>query len=113
MVNVPKIPGSASANPDRQVPDGSGIVVKIVDRKVMWVAYVLAIMGGGGMLGLHRFYLGYTRSAQVQLGLGVCAFLVPFLLGLVGQPLILIALVWNIVDLFLIPGLTRKANGEG
>ncbi|MFC3695082.1 TM2 domain-containing protein [Chenggangzhangella methanolivorans] len=82
-------------------------------RKTMWVAYALQIMGGGGFLGLHRFYLGYKQSGYAQLALGVTTLFLPLIIG--GNDfqylLIPLALIWYLVDLFLIPGMVRRANG--
>ncbi|MBB3945092.1 TM2 domain-containing membrane protein YozV [Rhizobium skierniewicense] len=110
MVSIPKISGRVSQGTAPVQP-----VIKVVDRKVMWVAYVMAIMGGGGMLGLHRFYLGYTRSAVLQLLFGICAFLLPAVLNLfdVAYFMAMIAAGWVLVDLFLIPMMVRAANSRG
>lgn len=81
-------------------------------RKIMWVAYALQIMGGGGFLGVHRLYLGYKRSGFAQLALGATTLLLPFIIGSNDFQYLLIplALTWYLVDLFLIPGMVRRAN---
>ena len=58
------------------------------------VAYVLAIFLG--LFGAHRFYLGRTGSGVVMLLLTISFF------GMV------ISGIWNLVDLFLIPGMIRE-----
>ena len=75
-------------------------------RKSTGLAYVLLLFLGG--LGLHRFYLGSTGpgsddahfavvgAATAAIGVGVV-----LLVGLG---------VWEIVDLFLVPGLVREAD---
>ncbi|XUY27421.1 NINE protein [Agrobacterium sp. rho-8.1] len=110
MVNIPKISGGVTAGSGQVQP-----IIKVVDRKIIWVAYVMAIMGGGGILGLHRFYLGYTRSAVLQLLLGICAFLLPAVLNLFDLTYFMgmIAAGWVLVDLFLIPLMVRAANRRG
>ncbi len=108
FVKVPKISGSA-ANSSDQAPYWT----KLPDRKITWVAYLLFLMGGGGCLGFHRFYLGYKKSAKIQLALGVSVLFLPFLTGwnLVLEVLYHVALVWYFVDIFLIPKMVREANG--
>lgn len=78
----------------------------------MWVAYVLQLFGGGGYFGFHRFYLGFKRSAKIQLALGIATFLLPFIIGrsILLDALTWVAVAWNIIDLFLIPGMVRAAN---
>ncbi len=79
--------------------------------KLMWLAYVLSLLGAG-CLGLHRFYLGYTRSAVMMLGLTLGSLLLPFF-GIYSVNLTrLVVSLWAIVDLFLIPGMTRTRNAE-
>jgi TM2 domain-containing membrane protein YozV len=72
-------------------------------KKSVGASYVLCLLLGG--LGAHRFYLGHTPTAAVQLVLGVAGFLTG---GLTWPPL----WVWLLVDLFLIPGMVRKRNLE-
>jgi TM2 domain-containing membrane protein YozV len=58
------------------------------------VAYLLWLIGGFGVLGLHRFYTG-------NVGTGLLWF---FTGGLAG--------IGAIVDLFLIPGLVSSSNNS-
>ncbi|MBN7807123.1 TM2 domain-containing protein [Agrobacterium rosae] len=108
MVNVPKISRSAG-NTSAQAPYWT----KLPDRKITWVAYLLFFMGGGGCLGFHRFYLGYKKSAKIQLALGVTVLFLPFFIGwnLVFECLYYVAITWYFVDVFLIPKMVREANG--
>jgi hypothetical protein len=90
------------------------------DRSII-LAYVLWYFGGA--FAAHRFYLGATRSAAVMAGLFWGGLLLGFFMshqsslsvgGLFVPPLwaamILGWIVWAIVDIFLIPGLTKRAN---
>ena len=72
------------------------------NKKSVGASYVLCLILGG--LGAHRFYLGYTGTAVVQLILG----LLGFVLFLTWPPL----WIWLLVDLFLIPGMVRTRNME-
>lgn len=81
-------------------------------QKQLWVAYALHLMGGGGFLGLHRFYLGFTRSARIQLALGATCLLLPLVLRIHQFQMFLMAptMLWYVVDLFLIPRMAREVN---
>ena len=76
--------------------------------KTIRTAYLLWLVGG--VVGAHRFYLGSRGPARAMAGV--------FLLGVVwllfGIGLFILAglAVWMVVDLFLIPGLVRRANGK-
>lgn len=58
------------------------------------VAYLLCILGFFGFAGLHRFYLGRWVTGLIWL----------FTAGLL--------FIGTIVDLFLIPGMVRRADAE-
>lgn len=58
------------------------------------VAYLLCIIGFFGVAGLHRFYAGKWVTGLIWLFTG----------GLL--------VIGTIVDLFLIPGMIDRANGE-
>jgi len=75
-------------------------------RKSVGLAYVLLLFLGG--LGVHRFYLGFPKLAVAQL---VC-FIVGIFTVLIGVGVVFLAFtsVVAIVDLFLTPGLTDRAN---
>ena len=86
---------------DRALANARAQMMYDANKKSVGVAYLLFIFFGG--LGAHRFYLGQTGSAVVQLILGV--------LGLVTFFITWIPLsIWLIVDLFLIPGIAREYN---
>ncbi len=83
---------------------------KGAQRKSMVMAYVLWWFCSP--LGAHRFYLGANQSGAAMAGL----FFGGLLLGIAtgsGYPVTLIGVwfVWTLADVFLIPGLTRRANG--
>lgn len=66
--------------------------------KESWIAYVLWVLLAP--FGAHRFYLNRTGSAIGQLVTSLT------IIGL------LVTIVWSIVDLFLIPGITREENAK-
>jgi len=74
-------------------------------------AYLLWFFLGG--VSAHRFYLGYTISAAIQLALGPLCWL----LLLTGSFWALVPLMgaglWILADAFLIPSMARDANGRG
>ena len=71
------------------------------NRKSTGVAYLLWFFLG--VFGAHRFYLGQTGTAAVQLVLG--------LLGFVTLLVTWIPLgIWLFIELFLIPGIARQKN---
>lgn len=70
------------------------------EKKEMVLAYVLVIFLG--LLGVHRFYLGYVGTGFIMLGLTLFGFIVVFTF--------FIAAIWVLVDLFLIPEMTKMHN---
>lgn len=79
-------------------------------KKSMLLAYVLWHFGSA--IAAHRFYLGAYQSALMLSGL----FWGGLVLMLLWPPLGLVSLagwlIWLLADLFLIPGLTRRANAD-
>ena len=71
------------------------------NRKSTGVSYLLWFFLGS--FGAHRFYLGQTGTAVVQLLLLLLGWL-PLFVGWI------ILGVWLFVDLFLIPGIARDEN---
>jgi len=63
-------------------------------------AGLLGIFLGG--LGIHNFYLGYTKKAVIQLILGISTVLYP------------IAMIWGLIEgIFILQGkVTMDANGD-
>ena len=74
-------------------------------ERSLLIAYLLWFFLGG--FGVHRFYLGHTKSGLWMLGLCIIsAVLSVIAVGALG----FIALsIWWVVDAFLIPGLARNA----
>jgi TM2 domain-containing membrane protein YozV len=92
---------------------------KAKSDRSMVVAYVLWWFGA--MLAAHRFYLGAYRSALAQLGLFWGGLAIASVMskkssiwidGLAVPPpgimMILACMIWVLLDVFLIPGLTRR-----
>src|SRR5690348_465620 len=75
-------------------------------RKSVALAYILLLFLG--VMGIHRFYLGFNNLAIAQL---IC-FIVGVLTAVFGIGFLFLAFcgVVAIVDLFLTPGLTDQAN---
>jgi hypothetical protein len=82
------------------------------ERKSLSHAYYRQIRYGHGWLGSHRRYLGYRRSGNIQALLTCLLFLTVFTLGHTYLFFGIFAPVfaWFIIDLFLLPGMTRSAN---
>jgi len=76
------------------------------NRKSVGVAYLLWLFLGG--LGGHRFYMGQTGTAVVQLLMTIFGWAtIMFGIGL----LLLVPLgIWLLIDAFLIPGIVRDKN---
>lgn len=73
------------------------------ESKSQIAAYILAILLWG--FGLHRMYLGRWMSGLLMLVLWSIGWLTaPILIGWI--PLAIVTL-WNVADLFLIPGMVR------
>lgn len=69
-----------------------------VQQKSMIIAALLAFFLG--TLGVHNFYLGYTRAGVAQLALTVTGWLFSFIL--IGLPLVFVVGVWAVIEFFLI-----------
>jgi TM2 domain-containing membrane protein YozV len=81
----------------------------------MLVAY--ALWWFGAFVAAHRFYLGAHRSALIMFGLFWGGFALVRLAtdatsGFSGIVMLIIYVVWVIVDIFLIPGLTRRRREQ-
>lgn len=76
------------------------------NKKSVGVAYLLWFFFG--MLGAHRFYLGRTGSAVAILVLSIAAFVLSYVV--IGIIIVFVPMIWVLVDLFLIPGITREFN---
>lgn len=84
------------------------------ERKSLARAYWIQLRHGHGWFGAHRRYLGYRRSGNIQALLTCAMFLCVFTFGhsLLHLTLFALVIVWFIADLFLLPGMTRKANAK-
>ena len=78
------------------------------DKKSTGVAYLLWFFLGG--FGAHRFYLGTTGSAVIQLILFIGGWLT--LIVYIGAILLIALGIWLIVDAFLIPGIVEQHTNE-
>lgn len=76
--------------------------------KSLWLAYALLLIAFG--IGLHRFYLGYRRTAAAQLALFVAMMVLTFT-GLGPINIAFFTLFgWCLVDLVMLPWLARWRN---
>ena len=78
------------------------------NKKSAVVAYLLWFFLG--IFGAHRFYLGNSGSGAAILILTLLSLIL--MLAVVGFVTILIPAIWVFVDLFLIPGITRRYNSD-
>ncbi|NLZ58527.1 MAG: TM2 domain-containing protein [Corynebacterium sp.] len=69
-----------------------------IQQKSMIIAALLAFFLG--TLGVHNFYLGYTRAGVAQLALTVTGWLFSFIL--IGLPLLFVVGVWAFIEFVLI-----------
>lgn len=81
-----------------------------VREKSMAVAYLLWFLLG--QLSAHRFYLGQSSSAIAQVSLLFVGWLIVLSGSLAGALGVLAGAIWILADVFLIPGLVRRANAQ-
>jgi|ERR1051325_2730024 TM2 domain-containing membrane protein YozV len=74
--------------------------------KSIGLAYLFWFLFGG--FGIHRFYLGRTKSAVAMLLLFVIGTLTAGVI--IGVPMLAVVLIWWLVDAFLIPGIVGQHN---
>lgn len=89
------------------MPNGNrDLMLYEANKKSAMIAYIFLFIFG--YFGAHRFYVGRNGSALAMIGLVVLGFLtLPIVIGI----LFFMAVgVWNIVDIFLIPGWIREHN---
>lgn len=67
-------------------------------QKSMVLAAILALFLGH--LGIHNFYLGYTRAGLAQLGLSIAGWVLAIVL--IGFVLLFVVGVWALIDFILI-----------
>ena len=75
-------------------------------QKSLAVAYLLLIFVGA--TGAHRFYMGRTGSAVAMLVLWLLGLFTSFIF--IGVFLLIAVGIWELVDLFLVPGIIRAAS---
>lgn len=80
-------------------------------EKSVGVAYLLWFFLGG--VSAHRFYLGYTVSAVIQLALGPFCWTLLLTGSLWALLPLMAAGLWILADAFLIPSMARDANQRG
>ena len=78
------------------------------NKKSALVAYVLWFFLG--WLGIHRFYLGRTMSGVVMLLITALSWALSLIF--IGHLGFLLVGIWLFVDIFLIPGMTRRYNND-
>ena len=77
-------------------------------RKTIGTAYLLWFAFGG--FSAHRFYLGLSSSAFVQLLLAPIGYALLVTKSPIGMMLVSAAALWLLLDAILIPGMVTKAN---
>ena len=99
--------GGLPAPVDRDEPTSRSFV----QPKSVGTAYILWFLLGA--FAAHRFYVGSASTAFAQIALRLVGVLIlvsaDFFLGLY---LLAAALLWLVVDAFLLPDLVRKANAR-
>lgn len=78
------------------------------NKKSTLVAYLLWWFMG--MFGAHRSYLGSTSGAAAILIITLLS--IPLMLVVIGCFTICISAAWVLIDVFLIPGMTRAYNSR-
>ena len=89
---------------------------RVIDRpyvstKSMGTAYLLWFFLGG--LSAHRFYLGFTTSAIIQLLMTPIGYAMLMSKSAAGLIFVLAGGLWILGDAFMIPGMVSKANDRG
>ena len=76
------------------------------NKKSVGVAYLLWFFVG--LFGAHRFYLDEKGTGAAMLAITLVSLVLMF--AFIGFFTIFITIIWDFVDLFLIPGMTREYN---
>jgi TM2 domain-containing membrane protein YozV len=79
-----------------------------VSRKTMGTAYLLWFFLGG--FSAHRFYLGFTTSAIIQLLLSPIGYAMLMTKSAAGLIFVVGAGLWLLADAIMMPGMVNKAN---
>jgi hypothetical protein len=95
----------------RTAPD-SGLprTATYVREKSTGMAYLLWFFMGG--LSAHRFYLGFTTSAVIQLAMAPLGYAMLIGKSPIGLFILGGAWLWILGDAFVIPSMVRKANAR-
>ena len=88
--------------------DAAAMMQYDANKKSAGVAYLLWFFLG--LFGAHRFYLGEMGTGAAMLAITLVS--IPLMIVVVGFFTIGITGVWSLVDLFLIPGITRRYNSN-
>ena len=107
---VPPVPPE-SATPDATEAAAIASVAGPPSSKTTLVAYALWFFLG--VFGAHRFYLGATITAILQLALSLVSVAVSFWNLFVGVAPLVLVVIWWIVDGFLTNDMLKKLNGRG
>ena len=79
-------------------------------EKSMGMAYLLWFLLGG--IAVHRFYLGFTASAVIQLMMAPLGYAMLIGKSPLGLLILGAAWLWILGDAFVIPSMVRKANAR-
>lgn len=79
------------------------------NKKTALAAYIYVLLLG--CLGAHSFYLGRKRSGLTILGLLALGLLTTPISG-IGLIFLALIAIWNLADIFLIPGWIRRHNAQ-
>jgi TM2 domain-containing membrane protein YozV len=101
-------PRTAPAADDEDPPRPVLAERTYVSRKTMGTAYLLWFFLGG--FSAHRFYLGFTTSAIIQLLLSPIGYAMLMTNSAAGLIFVLAAGLWLLADAVMIPGMVNKAN---
>jgi TM2 domain-containing membrane protein YozV len=89
-------------------PIGAPRAPVFVREKSTGTAYLLWFFLCG--FSAHRFYLGYSTSAVIQLALTPIGYAMLIAGSLVGLPVLFCGGLWMLADVFIIPSMVREAN---
>ena len=103
---TPPVPASNAPRPPTS--DAARLMQYDAAKKSTGIAYLLWFFLGG--LGVHRFYLGQTGSGIAMAIISVISWITVIIgIGFIG---LLVIGIWWLVDAFLIPGISTRANQD-
>ncbi|NQW11112.1 MAG: TM2 domain-containing protein [Alphaproteobacteria bacterium] len=100
----------SSSPQDTGHSDSKGLMRFDAAKKSLLVAYLLWFFLG--IMAAHRFYLGEMKTGGILVSLWALGLIITLLGAGAGLFFIVIASFWAFIDLFLIPGMTRRRNDE-